>query len=163
MATDAEKMIRLIRDRIAAGVPENAEARAEVKDESDRVRIRFGFTTYRDIIQEAGYEADDDTALDVAACLAALADKIEGMKVMEAALLSPADVEALVSDDGEVDEENKPAAALAYVVLAEALKGISNKRGEAHAAWLEAQRETGDGKAGGESEEDARPSDGTAR
>lgn len=130
MATDSEKMVKLIRERTRQGVPSEPAGEAKVQDESGDTMLRFGFSLHRDIITDAGYEAAPEVVIDIAATVAAMCGKIIDLKVMEAALLTPLDLEALVSDDGSVDEENKPAVALSYMLLREALKEYSRKRNE---------------------------------
>ena len=55
MATDAKKMIRLVQERTAYGVPKDAPGVCTMQDEDGNPRIKLGFDAHRDYITVMGY------------------------------------------------------------------------------------------------------------
>ena len=122
MATDAEKMIRLIQDRTGWGVPENAPGVCTIQDEDGSAMIRLGFDAHRDYITVIGYEAAPQVSADICAALAALCTIAVNKPVMAAYNLKSEDLAAELSDDGHMDAENQVAVELAMAALKEAVK-----------------------------------------
>ena len=125
MATDAEKMIRLVRERCGYGVPENAPGVCTVKDEDGTEKIKLGFDAHRDYITAIGYEAAPEIRADLCAAPAALCSLADQKPVMTAYNLTVEELAGELSDDGQVDEENRPALSLAVAMLKEAAKVYS--------------------------------------
>ena len=115
MATNGEKMIELVRARSFWGVPEEAAGLCTVQDEEGLERLRLGFDAHRDAIAVIGYEAAPETGADVCAALAA--PVMTAYNDLDEAVLA-----AALSDDGTVDEVNRPAVALAVAMLREAIR-----------------------------------------
>lgn len=126
MATNAEKMIQLVRDRVAYGVKENAPGICIVKDEDGNEMLKLGFDAHRDYITVIGYEAAPEVSVDICASLAALCTLAGDKPVMAAYNLTREDLERELSDDGTVDEANGFAISLAMSMLKEALKVYSS-------------------------------------
>ena len=123
MATNGEKMIELVRARSFWGVPEGAAGLCTVQDEEGRERLRLGFDAHRDAIAVIGYEAAPETGADVCAALAALCGLALDQPVLTAYNdLDETALAAALSDDGTVDEVNRPAVALAVAMLREAIR-----------------------------------------
>ena len=119
MATDVKKMIRLVQERTAYGVPEKAPGVCTMQDEDGKPMIRLGFDAHRDCIAVIGYEAAPEVSVDICAALAALCGLALNRPVMAASSLTAEDLAAELSDDGKVDEENRMALDAAIAMFRE--------------------------------------------
>lgn len=126
MATDAGKMIKLVQERCAYGVPNKASGVCSMQDEHGTEMMKLGFDTHRDYITEIGYEAAPEIRIDLCAALAAICTLALHKPVMTAYTLNENDLAGELSDDGTVDEENKMALSLAVAMLKEAVNVYSN-------------------------------------
>ena len=133
MSTNAEKMIDLVRTWTCYGVPKNATGLCIVRDEHGEEHLKLGFDAHRDCITAIGYEASPETGVDVCASLAALCLLALNQPVMTAYNLSEADLCAGLSDNGSVDEANRPAIKLAMTMLREAIRVYANTYTEKNA------------------------------
>lgn len=125
MATNAEKMIQLVREGVDYPLPEEPMGKSVIRDEDGKDRITFGFNTKREILREVGYQADPEIAVDVVAAIVAVTKLVKDRKTMEAWLVTKEEIAGELSDDGQVDQENQIAVELAYLLLKEALKEYS--------------------------------------
>ena len=114
MATDAKKMIRLVQERMAYGVPKDAPGVCTMQDEDGNPRIKLGFDAHRDYITVMGYEAAPEVSVDICAAL--------NNPVMTARSLTEEDLAAELSDDGQIDPENRPALSIAIAMFREAVR-----------------------------------------
>lgn len=126
MATDAGKMVKLVQERTAYGVPKKASGICSVQDEHGTVMLKLGFDAHRDYITDIGYEAELEISIDLCAALAALCTLALHKPVMTAYTLTEQDLADELSDDGHVDEENKMAVSLAVTMLKEAANVYAN-------------------------------------
>lgn len=78
MATDIEKMLRLVTERVGTRLPESIQAESVMQDEEGHVYLRLAIAVHRDIINEIGYYAHPDVSVDVAAAMAALTQLARG-------------------------------------------------------------------------------------
>ena len=126
MATDVNRVVELIRSGDACRIPENPMGKAVLRDESGKDHISLGFVTKREIIRDIGFDADENAAADIVAAMSAVVKLVKDKKVMEAWLLTAKDIEAELSDDGNVDEVNRVAVGIAEMMLKESLKTYSS-------------------------------------
>lgn len=126
MATNVDKVFDLVKRGADLKLPEQPQGSCVIRDEDGKDRIRFGFTTHREIIREVGYEADPEVSADVAAAVAAMTELVKDKKVMEAWLITPQAIAEKLSDDGNVDPENEPAVQIALALLKESLRTYSS-------------------------------------
>ena len=122
MATDAKKMIRLVQERTAYGVPKDAPGVCTMQDEDGNPRIKLGFDAHRDYITVMGYEAAPEVSVDICAALAALCGLAVNNPVMTARSLTEEDLAAELSDNGQIDPENRPALSIAIAMFREAVR-----------------------------------------
>ena len=122
MATDAKKMIRLVQERMAYGVPKDAPGVCTMQDEDGNPRIKLGFDAHRDYITVMGYEAAPEVSVDICAALAALCGLAVNNPVMTARSLTEEDLAAELSDNGQIDSESRPALSIAIAMFREAVR-----------------------------------------
>ena len=137
MATDVKKMIRLVQERTAYGVPEKAPGVCTMQDEDGKPMIRLGFDAHRDCIAVIGYEAAPEVSVDICAALAALCGLTLNRPVMAASSLTAEDLAAELSDDGKVDEENRMALDAAIAMFKEAVRMYAKVYTEKKAQGIE--------------------------
>ena len=125
MATDIEKMLRLVTGRSHVGTLEAPDAESVLRDESGREHLHLEISVRRDIIREARYTCDSDVSVGLAAAMAAAAGLAENRAIMSASLIGSADIERELSDGGTLDEADKPSAAMAALMLHECLRNYS--------------------------------------
>ena len=136
MATNVKQMLQLIQDRTCAVLPSEIQGESCMKDENGEDLLRLGIAVQRDIILSAGYEAAPDIPADTAACLAAVCTLMANRTIASAFLLTAADIASSLSDNGELDEANRPAAAIAALMARECLRNYSFHYNEARNARL---------------------------
>ncbi len=137
MATNGEKMIQLVKDRVGYGLPSNPPGFCVVRDDSGKDMLKLGFDAHRDFISVIGYEAADEVSVDICAALAALCKLAEKKPVMTAYTLTEADLILELSDDGELDPVNQMAVSLAMAMLKEAILVYSKVYAEKKASGVE--------------------------
>ena len=125
MATDMQKMLRLVTEQTGVGRIEDPDAESVMQDESGREYLRLEMRVHRDIVKEARYVADGEVNVNVAAAMAAVTQIAQGKAIMVATLIKPADIEKELSDGSGLDEEDRPAVAAAAVMLHECLRNYS--------------------------------------
>ena len=117
MATDAKKMIRLVQERTAYGVPKDAPGVCTMQDEDGNPRIKLGFDAHRDYITVMGYEAAPEVSVDICAALAALCGLAVNNPVMTARSLTEEDLAAELWE--ALHPDNKVSLFVRYVRLAD--------------------------------------------
>ena len=101
MATDIEKILRLVTGRSHVGALEAPDAESVLRDESGREYLHLEISVRRDIIREARYTCDSDVSVGLAAAMAAAAGLAENRAIMSASLIGSADIERELSDGGD--------------------------------------------------------------
>ena len=125
MATDMQKMLRLVTEQTGVGRIEDPDAESVMQDESGREYLRLEMRVHRDIVKEARYVADGEVNVNVAAAMAAVTQIAQGKAIMVATLIKPADIEKELSD-GFRSVTNNQMELLAVITGLEALKKPCN-------------------------------------
>lgn len=136
MATDIERMLRLVTERVGTRLPESIQAESVMQDEEGHVYLRLAIAVHRDIINEIGYYAHPDVSVDVAAAMAALTQLARGKAIMAASLITAGTIAAELSDGDRLDEENLDAVNMAALMLRECLRNYSASYNRARAERL---------------------------
>lgn len=115
--------------------PSAIQALSELLDEQKRPLITLLFATHRDLITQIAYRPADGCPELLIACTAAVCQLAKDKPVMEAELIRPEDIGALLGEHALEDDEIYYYVLLSIVLLKDALSSYAAHRARDYQEW----------------------------
>lgn len=116
-------------------VPRSIEAFSELVDDQKRPLITLLFSTHRDLITQIAYRPADGCPELLSACASAICQLVKDKPVMEAELIRPEDIGALLGEHALEDDGIYYHILLSIVLLKDALSSYANHRARDYQEW----------------------------
>lgn len=123
-------------------IPADIQAMGEITGPQNTTMLTISFRTHRDLISEIGYSVPSNCPETLRACAACVCHLAFEKAVMAAELIGPAEIAALLSDDGKLDDETFYFSMLAILALKNALSSYAAYRTNDYKNWKASQSDS---------------------
>lgn len=120
-------------------IPDPIQAFGEITGPDGKALLSIAFSTQRDIITRIGYSAPSSCPEGLRACAAAVCKLAKDKAVMAGELIGPAEIAALITDDGNLDDETFYFALVSVLALKNAISSYASYRTNDFKSWKASQ------------------------
>lgn len=120
-------------------IPDSIQAFGEITGPNGTALLSIAFSTHRDIITEIGYSVPSDCPERLRACAAIVCQLAKDKAVMAGELIGPSEIAALITDDGNLDDETFYFALVSVLALKNAISSYASYRTNDFKSWKSTQ------------------------